>query len=1041
MPFNELQVPALKGDLKRIQLVLLDTISAFRAGDLATKESLLQTYSEVISLYEKTIGASLYEHEEVVPDTEPTQQWRNELVTGLNRDLILLFFEMNQLAALMSGLFNQQVSEADDLVGRIKRIRSKVGDYQLISGEGGISIGESFLNTDNLSIGSELISTEEAEVSTTEGIVTSKEQESELLEVSSIVLDSSNSNGVLGNNEETGVTEFHNDLSTIIDDNPDTWAEYEQVVFQDDDVEALRLRLILKLGEQRIINRMVIDPVNFGQLNNVSVTDIRVSADGETWTSIVGDLPLASYLGETEENTYVLSPASSRFSGKFAYTFLPRKVTHISIDMEQDSGFLIDTAAGSKTRYVIGIKGIDVYSVKFASDSQLVSAPLSTSADIKKLAVLAAYRPSMSTLASVGFDISFDGGTTWNAIQPITDDDMEAPEVVDVTQSTDNFIYKLTFTRNDEAFSDLDTLDEDAETNTVTVFEAAQININASPATVTPSQQMANSDVVIMNAPVGSRSNRRRPGLPRFEVGEGIGDAINVTLPFELYPETSIRRSDLRVFVAGKLWTRVYDEAALSAAAADERVYYISDDDELVFGDGDPINSLGNGRSPKVGAKIKVALPAEELHFTATDGGYLATTDLASSGNRRSTRLERLGQLSNYVSEVLPQGVTRIELAHRYIDSDSFQLTERNSSGEKKSWSFQNEVSNRSDLASDGDYYVDYKRGIIYLVRVGIYTVTAVYKYYPQTIISSYEWRRDDEGKFAGVFLSDNDIVVDSWEDTTGEDRAEYNFDLADSTNKITGLVGKVAGTWSRVMELSQEQVIAGSLTLEDGIFGTGITPVEVDYIDGFTELQRTTATTEEELASITIAGSAAYTIQLAGGENISLRNGVMFSNASIFNPTLEKATAADVTTDTEGYHIDFSTGIVTVWLDADMPEGIIATYYVYSTSADTDGRYSVDYKEGLIYCYNRPTDGYKISYDYTKYRVSYPVARALESDEYTVDVERNTVKVNTENLVNGNISLAYQFNPTTDATLDELIEYYTPVVRDLRWRILTEGM
>jgi hypothetical protein len=100
-----------------------------------------------------------------------------------------------------------------------------------------------------------------------------------------------------------------------------------------------------------------------------------------------------------------------------------------------------------------------------------------------------------------------------------------------------------------------------------------------------------------------------------------------------------------------------------------------------------------------------------------------------------------------------------------------------------------------------------------------------------------------------------------------------------------------------------------------------------------------------------------------------------------------------------------------------------------------------VNYKDGLIFCANRPEDGYTITYNYTKYRISYPVARALDSDEYTVDVEKNTLTIDTEELETGDLVIAYQFNPVTDATLSELIEYYTPLVRDVRWRLLTEGM
>jgi hypothetical protein len=1033
VPFNDLQVPSLESDLQRVKILLLNTIEAYRSGAFTTREELLQTYAEVIKTYENTLKASLYEHLDAVPDTEPSIQWRNQLAAGINQDLVLLFFEMNQLALLMSGLFNQQVSEADDLVGRIKRIKSKVGDYQLITGEGGISIGESFLNTDNVAVGSDLISTEEAEISTVEGAVTAKEAESEVLEVESIIIDSANSNGILGNNEETGAADLHNNLEDIVDGNPDTWAEYENVVFQDEITEALNLRLILKLSEQRIVNRIDIDPVNFGQLNNVSISDIRISADGESWVSIVGDLPLADYLGETAGNTLVLSPTSSRFSGKFSYTFLPRKVTHLSIDLRQDTGFLISTVNGPKTRFVIGVKSIDVSSVKFASASQLVSSTLDASSAIKKLALLAAYRPISSDLGSIAFHVSFDGGTTWTDIQPLTEDDMSAPEVLSIDQITDNFLYKLTFTRNDEAFADLDDFDETGDNNTVTIFEARSISTEISPSVVTPNKQMANNDVVVMNAPIGSRSLRRRPGLPRFLLGEGTGDALVAQLPFDLYPDTDIRRDDVEVYVAGRKWTQISGAAALAAAASSDRVYYINDENEVIFGDGDPVNVIGTGRSPRAGARITVSLPPEELHFAETEGGYQASVDLASSGNKNATRLRRVGPLSNYVSEVLAEGVERIELAHRNIDSDSFSVTERDDTGTAVAGSFITEVANRTLLTAPGEYYVDYRRGIIYLYSTASdVTTTAVYKYYPHSTIDDYEWRRDGDGRFAGVFISDTNILIDSWTDTTGADRDGYTFNLGEVTDQVPGLSGKVSSSSARVIELSHKQVVAGSLSLEVDVFGSSITAQEVTFVDGYSELQRVSATTEEELAPIT--GSGNQTIQLAGGPNIVAKNGVQFSNTAIF------ATEVSGTPSVAGeYSINFTTGIVTVNLASDMPGDIIASYYVFSTSASSDGRYSVDYKNGLIYCANKPQDGYTISYNYTKYRVSYPVARALGSDEFDINVEKNTITINTEELNSGDIQIAYQFNSVTDATLSELVEYYTPLVRDLRWRLLIE--
>src|SRR5690606_22971944 len=96
------------------------------------------------------------------------------------------------------------------------------------------------------------------------------------------------SNGVFGNNQEIGVT-YNGNMSALLDNNPDTWFEYENVV-KTESPDPLILDLTLNLGDAAILNHIRIIPNNFGTKSIVKIEEIETSLDGEFWISIKDEI-------------------------------------------------------------------------------------------------------------------------------------------------------------------------------------------------------------------------------------------------------------------------------------------------------------------------------------------------------------------------------------------------------------------------------------------------------------------------------------------------------------------------------------------------------------------------------------------------------------------------------------------------------------------------------------------------------------------------------------------------------------------------------
>jgi len=1035
MPYNELQVPDFGVERQRLTVLLDELTVAFKGGAFSTREELLQAWSTVIGEFRDTVGKAVFSPGGVKPDSAPDADLHNEETRNIAHDLSILFLRLKLLGENVVATFNQTAIEQDELVGRVRRVASKLADLELYQGSSGELVHEAFINLTGIDLGSNMLSDPQAEVVVDEGIVTLTQEEVINVAVDNIAIDSTSFNGALGNNEGVGIASTYSNLNAITDDNADTWTEFEKTYFLDQSaaIEPLSVNLLFTLAQPTIINRIIIDPVNFGTLDAVDILDISVSSNGQDWTSVKGSIPLANYMGETEEDLYILNPTSSLYSGKFTYSFLPHKAKHVSVRLRKKKAFIYPTTSGvDKYRVAIGIRGIDFKSIKYGDISEVISRDLSVASSIFKIAMLAAYRPVNSSLGSIEFSVSINQGQTWHPLQPMVRDSFDAPEVFtfEELQAVDSFIWRAVIKRDNDGFTSSESFQE-TEENLTQKSESIIVNPEINPALISPTETMASGVVSVLET-VGSRGPNGTSRLPLM-LGSGTGSELKLFTPFFF---TDLDANELHVLVNGADWTYV---GALSAYGSTDTVFTVVSEGgqaQILFGNG------LRGKAVPSGASVEIFLDPELLLFDAIENGFAAKMDFSSDGVATRTVLERLGEPSSVVSAVLPRGQYTINLDHSNLIPEqsfhnySFQIIERDMSGLLiTSGTYQSPKASADDLAIAGDYFVDYINGVIISFSQSSPTNMTVvsYRYFPVRVITDFHLATAVNG-FDKLVIPASEFVSDSKSDITGEARSPLGFE-----GYFFPLVGQenVSESTEYVIRLSQGKVLKGTLNVPDDLFANppANPPVEVSYINGHDELHGNLVVSEEEIPDLA-GGADDFFLQHGTSSALFMPSGVLFSRTDIFTTEVTSAPVSN-----GEYQIIYATGQIKVFTTGAVTDPGTVSYEYKSALINSDGRYSVDYDTGIIYCVDLPVDGKVLSYRYMLYRVKYNVGRVLPDTMFTVDVTANTISLETEQLFSGRVQYLYEYIPELTDNLVEVAPYYTPVLRDLRFRVLDQSI
>jgi len=1011
--------------------------------------------------------------EAVRTDDLPDADLYNKIWTQVLDDLTTTFAELENIEDLTVSNFNFITTESNRLTSRLKAVDSKLGDYILFSlnpSKDAFFFKDSFNDLSKVDVNSGLLNASECEINQAEGIVTlpvDNAQES-IIVVKEIPIVNPNSNGSIGNNQEVGVP-FNGNLAVLLDNNPDTWFEYERVVLRNaDDKEPLVLDITINLGEEKVINHIRVNPNNFGTKTVIQIDEIETSIDGQAYTSIKDDVPVAGFTTQDEENIFSLAPSTSKFAGQGLYTFTPRKVKYVHFVFRQTEPFLINTPSGERLRYAIGLRDIDIRCFAYENEGEIVSVPFESLREIKKVLLETNQNPTtQSELANIEYFVSPDDGASWHQLQPKEFDGPSGVdsvrEILDFNTGDEDQIVtpvpvkairlKASFKRDDEQF------EEGSSTLNKRVLQAAELHPvpQASPFTIDLERNPVDQTVNVIDPMFGSRGDDEA----QYIVGhaqDGL-DTRRFRLPFKNFPRPvkkvlsggayqteEVPASEwIHVEVGGEEWTHA--TAPLSTFTIDFdnlqnfKLYTFNPNNGVLeFGD-----SLTNTLTPADNQPIGVYFDAERLFPSETEDDHIAQLDFPTSNNKDAFAIKRFDPIKSE-TETFPRKATVIRLKRENI-TDFSDIT-RALLAQSMDASPKTFVNGRDELIDAGDWSIDTDEGIVYTFTPLSATedASATYLYQPVTELTVDDWD-----------WATTNILRDS---VTIKERAWATSTVSEQTLPTT------AGL--KVLDLPNLSVVKGTLDLSVTVSGVDLDMgdpnhpfvKEVDFINGAEELGGQFLQTTESIPTNLVPTADVATFQLK--ENISTLttdHPVFFSNTTLFATLVGGTPAAPGEYAIDRVALSPTYGQVDFYTTTTQSAPGTVTYFFASPAFSGNGLYSVDYKLGKIYTQRSINPGgsgafaMEANFQFTDYRAEYRIARQLDLDSFEVDVTNQTVTIlDKEVLRHLQLPRAsldnraplylvnYDYVAETREDISDLQAKFSPVLKDFALRVITKG-
>ena len=1018
-----------------------------------TREAIIAEAVRLLSLFYKTIQSAGFKPIAAVPGTKPEHEDYNSNFQSISDDIDILFAELENLEGVVLEQFNLFATQSNRINARIKRLASRITDYNLFSKlpiKNSLFFTDSFIDTSKIEVSSPLLNAAQCDLEPTEGIVTLPADQGATVSIPLTIkpLINSNSNGRIGNNEELN-SQLNDNVQVILDNNPDTWFEYERVVQVDDGV-SLILDLTVNLGTEQIVNHIRINPNNFGTKTEIEISEISTSLDGLIYKSIKDEIPISGFTVEDEENVFKLAAATSKFAGQGIFTFTPRFTKYVRFTLRQISPYLIDTVQGKQLRYAIGIRDVEVKRIAYQATGEIVSTVFDVGSEIKKVILRVNQTPvKVSELASIKHQISLDDGNSWLDIQPIESTGVintptKAAEVISVNTEDESAVttaapattirWKGILQRHDEGFTEgsttfAESITETAELKSIPLTQPWVLTLDNSPIV---------GSVALLDVNFGSRGNQ----IFKHIVGVGNGGKIRFNLPWvDLRLDKAkalggsgyaVVYSDiLRVFVNGEEWTRTGD---LSVAGPTDKVWEYftrgnltnNTDSVLEFGDG------VEGASPVQGALIEIMFTDERLYPVSKQAH---TSDiLFPTGNDKSsiTVYRRGAVLQNTVEVSKETNIHRLSNRNIVIDTDR-PITFTNDDGV-----FTNRIAFRNGLASpsgellaDGDWSIDIEKGIIYsFKRTDTTPGVVTYYYQDQEELSNTQWDWGDDNPVHHSVTIKNEGWV---------------------PNKVTGFL---ALSGIKKISLRDLAVVEGTLQFIPSVaFISSNNPFiqEVPFIDGTSELS-TVIKTEQVIPTLTpISSVASFTTNVPVIADVKFA--VSFTNLDLF--TTEVGSLIAVNSAGE-YYVDRSTGIISVYTTAAVTDAGSVSFYTSDPANIPVGAFSVDYKNGEIYLQRALPSDVVISYQYADYFIKYNIARVVPDTDWTLDAVNKTVLIKSNetnlrsripNIAGTNLirpatyQVNYKYIASTRKNIQDLKSFFSPVLKDYALQIVTSEL
>ena len=725
------------------------------------------------------------------------------------------------------------------------------------------------------------------------------------------------------------------------------------------------------------------------------IEDISFSSSGKE-TKNIKELTIA------EDNFWQISGDKEEWS----VTFLPVATKNITLSFRQSSYSVIEVAKinnrkADRKRYGIGIKELKLRQKQFSSNGVMGSLELPCQAGLYVAQPVVNAFPRNPSIWTMGLDSSVDSGVAWFNHGDVVNG---TGKLLYLEGNGGTLTWRTSVSRLDNSFATLSSLisepfkikNIDSVLKSVSRFQ--------SPAIFALKSKPQDGQVFVFQAQVGKRGDKFSP----IFLGTGTGSKMAFNLPFSVL-EYNIDPDDVKILVNKTEYSFNPDIGSLGL----EEWSFSADHRQVVFSDDLPDR-----------CKVEMYLEEERMLLEETSDGYIYKTNMLFDPDKDTIRISSFDRDSNRVMKVMPRDKKVINLGARNVEDDSFKLTSFNGTT-------YNGVSSRSLLASPGDYYLDAINGVLYLHTAFGDDETRV-SFLHQRL---HQLSKDDyeilyrEARPIGVLIKDTIRSRDITENVKGNLQKRY----VPGRISLYGVREDAFSVSTKVMTLSYDYVIKGSVVVSDDLIDGETSPEEVEYVDGKTEFLRLTPVTREETVAIEANGSGLVTFNLSAGALYYEGFMCEFSDSTVFVNRLGVAPTGG--SSVGDYYVSPS-GVVTIkiGIGQTLPAGIKIFYYFLNPDFTPDNKYSIDYKNGILHAYNELNTDATITYKASNYTMKYNICQEVDSFSYSPLT--NTVTIKTENLslINSLVKVIWEI-PSNETPVAELRKYFSPIIDLIGYR------
>lgn len=1031
-----------------------------------TLEEQLTVESKLVNIFNQVIKLSGEIEEFTTLDSPEVMGWNNERILR-GHALRISSSKLKSLASTYLSYFNSGQQTILELLGAIKRNKQKLSTLKLWDrSKSKWVISEHFLNFDKLS--TEYISEVPAHIETSAGYMTLPIQESKDITVSSIRI-GAGSNGFSGNSEILEISTNNRLPSFIFDGDPQTWFECERL-----DEGPLELELSLELGAPEIINAIRLEAINLGNAVNYKVGDITFNTSS----------------GKSQSIRELISPAipddffTVQTLGNDIYweiAFMPTECRSVLIKLRQENSYPILTRAldgreVTRERFAIGIRSLQIKQNRYLVSGGYNSTAYNIPAGMYGAVATADVFPRNTNLFSASMNVSFDGAMGWER------DVLGLPEVEGQTLLLDgnplDAFWSLVLKRSDDAFKGATSFSDEepkAELNSL----LRTVSIRNSPTTISLPEKPWNKEVMVIQPRLARKTFKQEEAVSLGFLGRAAWRLIDLPIPLD---ELNLSIDDITVFLNGiECWKYDYstvsgvaesltenDEEVLEAVKREtnnsvlatrkgitggaillnnQRQLLIMAPSYTITGISESFQNVLDSGPGDIRFMIREELPL----FTERSDGYYCKLSSMFDPDKENISVKRLPSALARTSIQLPPGKLRYSLGVKYIATCIL-----------KSEATFTLVDGINSLALSGDYYIDKVNGMAYFYQEFEGNVNLVLSHAKPELLGGGDYEIwVDKITPVGLIVKPSAMAATLIKDKLVGDKTiplPQVFDV--ETGKYESRPRLFPSSTTK-HTLSHKNIIRNTIVLSSEVFGLidNPPPVEESFIDGETEFlglipmeREYTAETEGDIngfVRFNLAAGTAYYSNLGivsdeseanasytyfSMEKAPYSNGEELLDAFMANPSFDaewrsgEGTVGEKAT----WAVD-KKGLVTVYVGTGgtLPGMISLRYFYKNITFDSKRKYSVDYKNGILYL-SQPLDTTKdrdIQYKVANYSIAFNIANKIDKFEYSAG--SNAVKIRTENLVEqaGNQVKVLWGKPPEDVDLTRLEAFFSPIV------------